>query len=320
MQNKLNSPGLKLIFAGTPEFGLPALEALYASPHTIAAVYTQPDRSKGRGQALQYSPIKAWALAHDVPVMQPEHFKSEEALEQLRSFQADVMVVIAYGLILPKSVLCIPKFGCLNVHASLLPAWRGASPIQSAILHGDPITGVTIMQMDKGMDTGDILSLVSLPLTATETAGTLHDKLSQLAVSPLLHVLSEVASGTAHPVPQAHEKATYASKIDKEDAHLDWSKPAQTLAREVRAYQPWPVSYTFYDVHRIRVFEVEVISFTHTALPGTILKIDAEGVLVATGDEALRICSLQFPGGKRLAVSEWLRGHAPLFLEGHCLK
>jgi methionyl-tRNA formyltransferase len=319
MQKNPDAPRLKLVFAGTPEFGLPSLEALSTSRHTIEAVYTQPDRSKGRGQAMQYSAIKSWAMDHHIPVFQPEHFKSEAVIEQLRTLNPDVMIVIAYGLILPKAVLTIPKLGCINVHASLLPAWRGASPIQSAILHGDAETGVTLMQMDVGMDTGDVLTEVRLPLTEAETAGTLHDKLSQLAVEPLLKIVDELSLHRTHPTPQAHDLATYSKKILKEEAHIDWGKTAEQIEREIRAYQPWPVSYCFYGAHRVRIFKAEIEHLSCAASPGEVIAIDERGVLVATGASALRIQQFQFPGEKVIQVSEWLRGHS-LFVKGQCFK
>jgi methionyl-tRNA formyltransferase len=312
--------GLKLVFAGTPEFGLPALEALHASHHHLQAVYTQPDRPGGRGQQLQPSVIKQWGNKHSVPVFQPEHFKSSQAVDQLQALAPDVMVVIAYGLILPKSVLAIPRLGCVNVHASLLPAWRGASPIQSAILHGDQETGVTIMQMDAGMDTGDILSVVRVMLDSKETAGTLHDKLSLLSVKPLLETLDALQFGHVRSVPQAHDKATYTKKILKEDAWIDWSKPAESIERQIRAYLPWPVCYTFYGELRVRVFEAEIVDMSVLAFPGTILAVDEHGLLVATGENALRIQSLQFAGGRVLRVSEWLHGHSPVLAVGQCFK
>lgn len=315
-----NLPGLNIVFAGTPEFGLPALKALYDSRHHLQAIYTQPDRPGGRGQHLQPSPIKQWAIEHGIPVFQPEHFKTPQALEQLQTLAPDVMIVIAYGLILPKSVLAIPRLGCINVHASLLPAWRGASPIQSAILNGDEETGVTIMQMDVGMDTGDILSVARLALEPKETSGSLHDKLSSLSVQPLLETLNMLQAGQAKSVSQTHAQATYTKKILKEDAAIDWSKPATTIERQIRAYLPWPVCYTIYEELRIRVFEAEIVNMPISSPPGTLLSIDEKGLLVATGKQALRVQALQFPGGKVLPVSQWLHGHSPVLSVGQCFQ
>ncbi|QRN02777.1 methionyl-tRNA formyltransferase [Legionella sp. MW5194] len=297
---------LSIVFAGTPEFGLPCLEALAGSVHRLTAVYTQPDRPAGRGRHLQPSAVKRWAVDHGLPVYQPLNFKTPEAVEQLAALKPDLMVVIAYGLILPRSVLTIPRLGCINVHASLLPRWRGASPIQQAILHGDKQSGVTIMQMDVGLDTGDSLVETACELTERETAASLHDKLAQLAPKALLEAVDALAEGRAKPVGQNHALATYASKIDKDDARIDWHQTADVIDRQIRAYNPWPVAFTRMGEENLRIYEARSEPGLHGKAPGTVLSIDKHGLRVATGDGVLCIEMLQFPGGKAMRVADWL--------------
>lgn len=306
---------LKIVFAGTAEFGLPALKALF-DVHQIIAVYTQPDKPSGRGLHLTASPIKKWALEHDVSVFQPDSFKNDKDVDALVKLSPDIMVVVAYGLILPQKILSIPKLGCLNVHASLLPNWRGASPIQHAILHGDDVTGVTIMQMDAKMDTGDLLAISSLPLSKDETAGSLHDKLSELAAPLLLNTLTQIINGAANPKKQDHHLATYTKKILKDDARIDWTKSAVALEREVRAYFPWPVSYLS---SKMRVLKARVVPSDNNQVAGTVLSLDFNGLVVQTGKDALKIESIQFPGGKVLTVASWLHGHTPTFTKNSVL-
>lgn len=299
--NKLN-----IVFAGTPEFGLPCLETLFNSRHSIQAVYTQPDRPAGRGRKLQASAIKEWALNHEIPVYQPLHFKNPEAIAELVSLKPDVLVVIAYGLILPKTVLDIPPLGCVNVHASLLPRWRGASPIQSAILHGDSESGVTIMQMDVGMDTGAMLHKVSCPITESDTAQTLHDNLSQISAAPLLQALDELANHTAKPEMQRNELATYANKINKEDARISWQQPAVSIDRQIRAFNPWPIAFTTLGEDVLRIHKAKVISTPSGQKPGTVILINKEGMLVATGDQGILVERIQLPGAKVITIADWL--------------
>lgn len=296
---------MKIVFAGTPSFGLPCLEAIAASPHQLQAVYTQPDRPAGRGRKLQASPIKEWAQAHKVPIFQPINFKDEAAVHELTALAPDILVVIAYGLILPKRVLEIPRLGCINVHASLLPRWRGASPIQQAILHGDRETGVTIMQMDIGLDTGAMLMKVSCSIE-NNTAGELHDRLAQIAVKPLLATLDNLSSGNACPEIQNNEAATYAPKINKEDAAIKWQQPADTIDRQIRAFNPWPITYTTADDITLRIYEATITECQHSVTPGTVLSIDKKGLLVAAGENALLVTRIQFPGGKNMTVADWL--------------
>ena len=296
---------LKLLFAGTPAFGLPCLNALYHSPHELLAVYTQPDRPAGRGRKLQASSVKDWALKHHIPTVQPIDFKNQTTLDELASFEADLIVVIAYGLILPRVVLEMPRLGCINVHASLLPRWRGASPIQQAILHGDNKTGITIMQMDIGMDTGDMLKKASCEIGDASTSE-LHDKLAQMAVTPLLETLDALTDQSIISEKQNNALATYAPKIKKDDAAIDWKKSAVDILRQIRAYNPWPIAYTNAGDTSLRIYEAQLTNQTHQQPPGTVISIQKEGMLVATGDNPLLIKRLQFPGSNTLSVADWL--------------
>ena len=297
---------LHIVFAGTPEFGLPCLEALVHTPHLIKAVYTQPDRPAGRGRKLQASAVKEWALTHQIPVHQPLNFKTPEAIADLAALKPDVIVVIAYGLILPKSVLEIPRLGCINVHASLLPRWRGASPIQQAILHGDIQSGVTIMQMDVGLDTGAMLSDVPCSILPSDTAGSLHDKLAKIAAEPLLSVLEALSDHNIHPKTQNNDDATYAGKINKEDARIQWQQSAIEIDRQVRAFNPWPIAYTALGEDVFRIHQAKTTEIDCLEAPGTILNVDKKGVLVATGHKALLFERIQLPGAKAVSVADWL--------------
>lgn len=299
---------LNIVFAGTPEFGLPCLKALATSKHTIKAIYTQPDRPAGRGRMVQESAIKTWARTHKLPICQPVNFKDPATIAQLASFMPDVIVVIAYGLILPVCVLTLPTLGCINVHASLLPRWRGASPIQQAILSGDRQSGITIMQMDKGMDTGDMLMQATCFIDPNDTASHLHDRLAQLAVTPLLTTLDALTTDVV-PTKQNATDVTYAPKINKIDALIDWKLSAVAIDRQVRAFNPWPIAYTSINGQVLRVHQAKRLEQDAHALPGTILSIDKTGVLVATGNQTLLIERLQFPGGKTLWVRDWLNAN-----------
>lgn len=298
--------GLSIVFAGTPEFGLPCLEALAHSSHHLKAIYTQPDRPSGRGRRLQASAVKHWALTHEIPVYQPLNFKNPEAVSELMALKPDVMVVIAYGLILPRSVLEIPRLGCINVHASLLPRWRGASPIQHAILHGDKQSGVTIMHMDVGMDTGDMLCKVSCEITEHTTAGSLHDQLASLSVEPLLATLNDLAQNKTQAEKQKNELATYAGKINKEDAHINWHQSAEEIDRLIRAFNPWPIAYLTLGEEVLRIHQAQVSELESSQAPGTILSLDRKGMLIATGKNTLLIEKIQFPGAKVISVADWL--------------
>jgi methionyl-tRNA formyltransferase len=297
---------LNIVFAGTPAFTLPCLNAIARSNHHIKAVYTQPDRPAGRGRALQASPVKTWAEKHQLPVYQPVNFKDSSTVNELAALAPDIMVVIAYGLILPQAVLDTPRLGCVNVHASLLPRWRGASPIQQAILHGDQESGVTIMQMDAGMDTGDMLTRVHCPVHPHDTAQDLHDRLAEIAAEPLLQTLNLLAAGKAQPIVQDNLLATAAPKIKKEEAVIDWNKPAIETDQQIRAFNPWPIASTHCGEEVLRIHQAKVVEQTSTAKPGTILAMGKQGMLVATGKAGLLVEKIQFAGGKVLTVSDWL--------------
>lgn len=301
---------LNLIFAGTPEFAAIQLQALLGSRHRVIACYTQPDRPAGRGRKLTPSPVKALAQEHGIPVYQPVNFKNADDVAQLQALNADLMVVVAYGLILPKAVLDAPRLGCINVHASILPRWRGAAPIQRAIAAGDRETGVTLMQMDVGLDTGAMLLKVTTPISADDTGGNLHDRLAQIGAPALLETLEQLAAGAAKPQAQDNSLATYAHKLTKEEAKLDWTRSAADLHNLIRAFNPWPVTHTELDGDTIRVWKAERQTGNHQAAPGTLLDVSRDGVTVATGDGLLRLTELQLPGGKCLPVAALLNSRA----------
>jgi len=299
---------MNIIFAGTPEFAVPCLQALIDSPHNVIGVYTQPDRPAGRGRKLTASPIKQLALAHHIPVHQPLSLRTLPEQEILKSFNADLMVVVAYGLILPKAVLTIPRLGCINVHASLLPRWRGAAPIHRAILAGDTQTGIKIMQMDEGLDTGDMLLQVPCPIEPTDTAQQLHDRLAPLGAQALLTYLAAPTQKT----PQNSDQATYAAKLTKTEAEIDWSHSAIDIERRVRAFNPWPVAYTYLNGQPLRLWSAVGAGLAPPShIPGTILTANKSGIDVATGDGVLRLLAIQLPGGKHLTATEFLNAHPP---------
>lgn len=304
--------GLKIIFAGTPEFAASSLQALLGSEHEMLAVYTQPDRPAGRGRKLTASPVKVLALEHDLPVMQPVSLRDEAAQQTLFDFQADVMVVVAYGLILPEPVLAAPRLGCVNVHASLLPRWRGAAPIQRAILAGDAETGVTIMQMDAGLDTGDMLHKVVCPIETADTAQTLHDKLATQGAVALRHTLAMLSAGSAKPEKQNDADSNYAQKLQKAEAQIHWSQSAQELSRAVRAFNPWPVAFTRFDDKNLRIWLAQALDEATGKPPGTVLAESRDGIDVATGNGVLRVTQLQLPGGKSLDAGQFLNAHSLL--------
>ncbi|WP_049723010.1 methionyl-tRNA formyltransferase [Gilvimarinus polysaccharolyticus] len=309
---------LRLIFAGTPEFAAAHLDSLLAGPHQVVACYTQPDRPAGRGKKLKPSPVKERALAAGLPVHQPLSLKdpSEQAL--LANYNADVMVVVAYGLLLPKAVLDTPRLGCINVHASLLPRWRGAAPIQRAIEAGDTESGVTIMQMDVGLDTGDMLAKVSCPIGTTDTGGSLHDTLLALGSPALTDTLAQLANGTAQPQVQDDTQSNYAAKITKAEAELDWQQSAAVLEQKIRAFNPFPVTFcrpANAPDTRIRVWQAD-LGPTTDAPAGSITEIGDSYLEVACGDGSLRLTLLQLPGKRALPVADLLRGNANLFSVG----
>jgi methionyl-tRNA formyltransferase len=299
-------PSLRIAFAGTPEFALPPLDAIARSGHQLVGVWTQPDRPAGRGRKLTPSPVKQRALELGVPVQQPENFKTEEAKQGLRDAKPDVFVVVAYGIILPKSVLEIPRYGCLNIHASLLPRWRGAAPIQRAILAGDAESGVAIMQMDKGLDTGDVLQESRTPIGEADDTQVLHDRLAKLGAEALLQVLDALPD--VKPRKQDGASVTYAEKLTKEEARLDWHKSAAELARAVRGYNPWPVAYAEYQGQPLRIWRAKPVDSSVKAVPGTLLATGREGIDVATGQGVLRLLELQPAGGRVLSAADFANG------------
>ena len=311
---------MRLIFAGTPEFSRSALQRLHGAGHRIALVLTQPDRAAGRGLKLHASPVKQFALMHEIAVAQPRSLRLDgkytddaaAARTAIEAAQADVMVVAAYGLILPQWVLDLPRLGCLNIHASLLPRGRGAAPIQRAIEAGDGETGVTIMQMDAGLDTGDMLLVQSLPITPLDTSGSLHDKLASLGADMIVEALELAGQGRLAPAPQPLAGVTYAHKITKQEAAIDWTQPAPLIARRIRAFDPFPGAASRLSSEVIKLWHSEIdsdISITHKDY-GTILSANTGGVRIACGNGVLRVMELQRPGGKRLAAADFLRGFA----------
>ncbi|OGI41694.1 MAG: methionyl-tRNA formyltransferase [Candidatus Muproteobacteria bacterium RBG_16_64_11] len=303
---------MNLVFAGTPEFAVPTLQALHAAGHSIRAVYTQPDRPAGRGRKLTASPVKQYAQAHGLPVHQPVTLKTAAETEQLRALAPDVMIVVAYGLILPAAILAVPRHGCLNVHASLLPRWRGAAPIPRAIEAGDRASGVTIMQMDAGLDTGAILALAETPIADTDTARSLHDRLAPLGAVTLLPVLAQLARGAVEARPQDDTLACYAGKLRKDEARIDWQQPALVIHRKIRAFNPWPVAATTLRGTPLRLWGVGPLGDapSSTAAPGTVLNADARGIGVQTGAGTVTLTHVQIEGGKVLAAADFLNGHA----------
>ncbi|MCP5016044.1 MAG: methionyl-tRNA formyltransferase [Ketobacter sp.] len=307
------SAPLKVIFAGTPEFAAEVLQSILGSHHQVIACYTQPDRPAGRGRKLTPSPVKALAQEHNIPVYQPLNFKQTEDVEHLSALNADIMVVVAYGLILPKVVLDAPRLGCINVHASILPRWRGAAPIQRAIAAGDTESGVTIMQMDVGLDTGDMLLKARTPISPDDTGGSLHDRLARIGATSILEALDSLAAGTATAEPQDNNLATYAHKLSKEEGKLDWQRTAQELNDLVRAFNPWPVTHTQLDDNIIRVWQASLADQGSSAEPGTLVAVHKDSLDVATGSGVLRLHELQLPGGKRLPVAAILNSKADWF-------
>ena len=302
------SSGLTVVFAGTPDFSVPALEAIAASRHRIVAAYTQPDRRAGRGLRTESSPVKAAAAARGIPVEQPATLKDPAAVDRLAGWRPDVMVVVAYGLLLPQAVLDVPRLGCLNIHASLLPRWRGAAPIQRAILAGDRRTGITIMQMEAGLDTGPMLSRQAVEIGPEETGGSLNDRLARLGASMIVEALDRLETGTAQFEPQDGSLATYARKLSKAEALIDWSRPAEVIERQVRAFDPWPVAETRLDGQQLRIWAARTGSGTATAPPGTVVASGPEGISVATGGGQLLLARLQAPGKRALPAADFARG------------
>ena len=310
---------LKIVFAGTPDFAALHLSSLIDSEHEVIAVYSQPDRPAGRGKKLQPSPVKQVALEHNIDVYQPVNFKHHDDVKQLEALNADVMIVVAYGLLLPQPVLDAPKHGCLNVHASLLPRWRGAAPIQRCIEAGDKMTGITIMQMDAGLDTGDMLHKITTGITLDDTGGSLHDRLAALGPQSLLATLAQLEAGELQPEKQNDAQANYAHKLKKEEALLDWSQNADDLALRVRAFNPFPVAFTLLGNERIRVLRATPLEKVTQLQPGTIARVSSDGIEVACAEGVLRLEQIQLAGKKAMMVADVINGQPNLFQSHYVL-
>ncbi|BEN46877.1 methionyl-tRNA formyltransferase [Serratia marcescens] len=313
------SDSLRIIFAGTPDFAARHLDALLSSEHQIVGVFTQPDRPAGRGNKLTPSPVKALAEQHQLPVFQPKSLRPEENQRLVADLNADVMVVVAYGLILPQAVLDMPRLGCINVHGSLLPRWRGAAPIQRSLWAGDSETGVTIMQMDVGLDTGDMMHKIACPIESSDTSASLYDKLAQLGPQGMLTTLRQMADGSATREVQDEALVTYAEKLSKEEARLDWTLSAAQLERCIRAFNPWPVSYFIIDDQPVKVWQASVLAQSANAEPGTVVHADKQGIQVATADGILNLIQLQPAGKKPMSAQDLLNSRREWFTPGNRL-
>lgn len=300
---------MKIVYMGTPDFAVAPLEALIRAGHRVTAVVTQPDKQKGRGKEVQMTPVKECALKHNIPVFQPVKIKEKEAVDKLREYPADIFVIAAFGQLLSEEILKMPAFGCVNIHASLLPAYRGAAPIQWAILNGEKETGVTIMQMEKGLDTGDMLLRRAIPIDPKETGESLHDKLMEVGAELIVEALPLIEAGKILPEKQDDSKSSYASRLSKEMGHIDWNKDAEELERLVRGLNSWPSAYTSYRQKTLKIWEADVIKGQSGKQPGEVAQVGKDFVDVSCGKDTLRIYSLQLEGKKRMAVKDFLLGY-----------
>lgn len=301
---------MNVIFMGTPDFAVGALEALIEAGHNVTLVVTQPDKQKGRGKEIQYSPVKECALQHQIPVFQPVKIKEAQAVEELRKYEADIFVVAAFGQILSEEILNMPKYGCINIHASLLPKYRGAAPIQWSVINGDAVSGVTIMQMDKGLDTGDILTKEEVVLEPKETGESLFDKLAAAGAKLLIETLPLIEAGTVIPQKQKEEESSYAKMLTKDLGKINWQKSATEIERLIRGCNSWPSAYTYWKKKNLKIWAANVIEDEKGNHPGEITAVDKEHIYVSCGEGTLQICQLQLEGKRRMEVKEFLLGYA----------
>ena len=303
---------MKVIFMGTPDFAVGTLEALIEAGHEVVLAVTQPDKPKGRGKEMQYTPVKECALKHAIPVFQPRRVREPECIEELRKYDADIMVVVAFGQILPKEILDMCTYGCVNVHASLLPKYRGSAPIQWAIIDGEEVTGVTTIQMDEGLDTGDMLLKIEIPIEPKETGGSLFDKLAAAGAKLCVETLEALQNKTVTPIPQGETTTAYAKMLDKQLGNIDWNQSAIEIERLIRGLTPWPSAYTNWNEKVMKIWDAEVWDIDlemEDAKPGTIVKVEKDAFYVQTGEGLLKVCELQIPGKKRMDTGAFLRGY-----------
>ena len=300
---------MKVIFMGTPDFSVGTLEALLEAGHEVVLAVTQPDKPKGRGKEMQFTPVKECALKYNIPVFQPIRVREAECIAELRKYDADIMVVVAFGQILPKEILEMTPYGCVNVHASLLPKYRGAAPIQWSIIDGEKVTGVTTMQMDEGLDTGDMLLKTEIVMDEKETGGSLHDKLAEAGAKLCVETLEALQNKTVTPVPQGDATTAYAKMLDKQLGNIDWNATAIQIERLIRGLTPWPSAYTNWNGKVMKIWEAEVAPGASEAMPGTIVKVEKDAFYVQTGDGLLKVCELQIPGKKRMDAGAFMRGY-----------
>ena len=300
---------MKIIFMGTPDFSVGTLEALVEAGHEVVLAVTQPDKPKGRGKEMQFTPVKECAMKYNIPVFQPRKVREPECIEELRKYNADIMVVVAFGQLLPKEILEMTPYGCVNVHASLLPKYRGAAPIQWAIIDGEEVTGVTTMQMNEGLDTGDMLLKVEIPIEAKETGGSLFDKLSDAGAKLCVETLDKLEKKEITPIPQGETTTAYAKMLDKQVGNIDWTKSAVEIERLIRGLTPWPSAYTNWNGKVMKIWDAQALDGASDVLPGTIAQVDKEAFYVQTGNGFLKVCELQIPGKKRMDAAAFMRGY-----------